>query len=141
MISTKSLEVDLFRAPKQKSKNVPKNISLRTNIHPWMHCFHFTNSNGGFKTNTFPKSRMQNRWISSSAKFFKNNLPRVLSLPPVSAHSQNLSNSDENIDGIHVDSNTSVDRIKRRYSISDGVSLRLVYDLLCIVKKKSSEQD
>lgn len=69
------------------------------------------------------------------------NLPRVLSLPPVSTHSQNLSNSDENIDGIHVDSNTSVDRIKRRCSISDRVSLRLVYDLLCIVEKKSSEQD
>ena len=63
-----------------------------------------------------------------------------LLLPPASS-AQDGSDPDEDVDGVHVNSHAGVDRIKGRGSISHGMPLSPVDDLLCVVKQEGPEQD
>ena len=62
-------------------------------------------------------------------------------LPPASSSTQDRSDPDEDIDGVHVNSHAGVDRIKRWCSISHRVPLCPVNDLLSVVEQEGPEED
>merc|ERR1711994_711233 len=62
-------------------------------------------------------------------------------LPPVPATGQHHSNPDEDVDGVHVDADRGVDRVKGRGSIVGGVVLSLVDHFLGVVEQEGAEQD
>ena len=71
-----------------------------------------------------------------------NNCHPFTSLPPASARSKDLSNSDENVDGIHVDAHAGVDGVEGSHAVAMGrMSLSLVDDLLSVVEHEGSEED
>ena len=68
--------------------------------------------------------------------------PFHISLSPASARSKNLGNSDEDVDGVHVDGHAGVDGVEGSHTVSMGrMSLSLVDDLLSVVEHESSEED
>ena len=60
-------------------------------------------------------------------------------LPPVSTPSKHHCNPDEDVDGVHVDPDGGVNRVKGGSSIVGGVVLRLVDHLLGVVEQEGAK--
>ena len=60
-------------------------------------------------------------------------------LPPVAAPSQHHCNPNEDVDGVHVDADGGVDRIKGRSAIVGRVVLCLVDDFLGVVQQEGAK--
>merc|ERR550534_3169760 len=62
-------------------------------------------------------------------------------LPLVAATGKHHGNPDEDVDGVHVDADRGIDRVKGRSSIVGGVVLSLVDHFLSVVEQEGAEQD
>ena len=60
-------------------------------------------------------------------------------LPPVPTTGQHHGNPDEDVDGVHVDADRGIDRVKGRSSIVGGVVLSLVDHFLGVVQQEGAE--
>ena len=81
-------------------------------------------------------------WMAASRKLIIVTLSLHTLLPPASSRSKDLSNSDEDVDGIHVDAHAGIDGVEGSHAVAVGrMSLRLVDDLLSVVEHEGPEED
>ena len=62
-------------------------------------------------------------------------------LSSASSTSKKLSNSDKDVDGVHVDAHAGIHWVKRWSSVSNWMSLCLVDNLLCVIQQECPKQD